>query len=131
MTPACHRAIARIAWAPPMKTILASALVACALLSACTAEDALPETGPTVTVKSNTFEPSTITIKVGQTVTWEWESGVHNVVSGTSCTPDGKFTSGSPVSGATYDHRFDEAGTFDYFCEPHCSQGMVGKVIVQ
>lgn len=113
-----------------MKKLASAAALSFVVLSACTAEDVL-DTGPTVTVKSNTFEPSTLTIKVGDTVTWKWAGGIHNVVSGTSCKTDGKFSSGTPVSGATFEHRFDTAGTYDYFCEPHCTVGMVGKIVVQ
>jgi plastocyanin len=29
-----------------------------------------------------------------------------------------------------YTHKFAAAGTFDYFCAPHCGVGMVGTVIV-
>jgi plastocyanin len=87
----------------------------------------------TVTLSPNKFEPQTVTIKVGQSVTWKWNGGTHNVTGGTNCTPDtsaNKFRSGDPQSGGTFDKKFDTAGTFDYFCEPHCSVGMTGKVIV-
>lgn len=114
-----------------MKSFACAAAVSFVLLSACTATEDVLDTGPTVTVKNNAFEPSTVTIKVGDSVTWKWAEGIHNVVSGTSCTQDAQFTSGTPVSGATYEHRFDTAGTYDYFCEVHCKIGMVGKVIVQ
>jgi plastocyanin len=72
-----------------------------------------------------------VTIKAGQSVKWVWVSGTHDVVSGSSCSPDGKFKSGSPTSGTTFTQKFDTAGTFDYFCTPHCSAGMTGQVIVQ
>jgi plastocyanin len=85
----------------------------------------------TVTLRGTTFEPATITIKVGQTVTWKWASGTHDVKSGATCAPDGKFSSGDPVAGATFEQKFDTAGTFDYFCSVHCAEGMTGKVIVQ
>lgn len=84
-----------------------------------------------VTLNATTFEPATITIKAGQTVTWKWATGTHDVESGKSCTPDGKFSSGEPVAGGTFEQKFDTAGTFDYFCSVHCGSGMVGKVIVQ
>jgi plastocyanin len=109
--------------------VFASALI---LLSACGTEaaDDTP-TLPTVTVRSNAFEPAELRVKVGDTVRWEWQDGVHNVVSGTSCTEDGTFRSGDPVSGATFEQRFDTAGSFDYFCQPHCSVGMTGRIVVE
>jgi plastocyanin len=85
----------------------------------------------TVTLTGTAFEPATITVKVGQTVTWKWATGTHDVKSGASCTADGTFSSGDPVAGATFEQKFDTAGTFDYFCSVHCGSGMVGKVIVQ
>ncbi len=114
-----------------MKLLVCAAALSFVLLSSCTSSEDVLDTGPSVTVRNDVFEPSTLTIKVGETVTWKWAEGVHNVVSGTSCKPDAKFTSGTPVSGATFEHRFDTAGTYDYFCEVHCQGGMVGKIVVQ
>ena len=103
------------------------------VLASCssTATDATSTTVNTVTLSGMAFEPATITIKAGETVTWKWASGTHDVESGTACTPDGKFSSGDPVAGGTFEQKFDTAGTFDYFCSVHCGSGMVGKVIVQ
>ncbi|MBX3230108.1 MAG: hypothetical protein KIT84_25255 [Labilithrix sp.] len=79
------------------------------------------------------FEPAQVRIKVGQTIRWTWMGGgEHNVVSGDNCTQDDKFPrSGAPQGGGTYERKFDVAGTFPYFCEPHCSMGMKGEVIVE
>lgn len=33
--------------------------------------------------------------------------------------------------GETYTAKFDTAGTYSYYCEPHQGAGMVGKVVVQ
>src|SRR5436190_5955559 len=48
----------------------------------------------TVKVLGHDFDPPEVRIKAGATVKWTWVAGSHNVVSGSSCTPDGKFTSG-------------------------------------
>lgn len=117
-----------------MKSLSLALVAGLVLSTACssTATDGTPTTTTNiVTLTATSFEPSTITIKVGETVTWKWQTGTHDVESGTSCTPDGKFSSGEPVSGADFEHKFDTAGTFDYFCSVHCAGGMVGKVIVQ
>ena len=120
-----------------MKKTLALTLAALAILAvpACSSED---ETTPpddsdvvAVQVTSNTFNPATVRIKVGQTVRWTWGGGSHDVVSGTSCTDDGKFKSGAPMSGGTFEHKFETAGTYPYFCTPHCTMGMTGEVIVE
>ena len=113
-----------------LSLLLPAFLVVAACTSATT--DVTPgTTSNVVTLRGTTFEPATITIKVGETVTWKWETGTHDVKSGTTCRADGKFASGEPVAGATFEQKFDTAGTFDYFCSVHCAEGMVGKVIVQ
>jgi plastocyanin len=89
----------------------------------------------TVTVggTSNTFSPSTLSIKVGDTVTWTWAGGAHTVTSGTGCTSDGMFGTDGIQSavGSTFTHTFATAGTFAYFCVPHCASGMKGSIVVQ
>ncbi len=91
-------------------------------------------TGNVIEVKSNLFNPAAITIKKGETVTWTWKGGSHNVVSGKNCTDDKAYTSGAPTSatGNTFTHTYNDVGTFEYFCDPHCtSSGMKGTVTVQ
>ncbi|MDF2698291.1 MAG: Copper binding protein plastocyanin/azurin family, partial [Labilithrix sp.] len=36
-----------------------------------------------------------------------------------------------PVGGGTFDKKFEKAGTFPYYCEPHCAMGMKGEVVVE
>lgn len=85
-----------------------------------------------------TFAPNTLSIATGDTVLWTVETGDHTVTSGPftgtgAGVPDGKFCSGAPVNptvgtcsaetghgpGFMYEHRFDAAGTFTYFCNVH------------
>ncbi len=74
---------------------------------------------------SNAFDPVGIEISPGTTVRWDWVSGYHNVVAN-----DGQFKSGNPEQNATFEHTFDSAGTYLYYCEPHKSMGMKGAVVV-
>ena len=122
-----------------MKKVLLGLGLALMLVPACSSDDTPGTTSgssgaataaATVEVSSNKFTPQTVTIKVGETVAWKWAGGTHNVTSGTSCTADTKFRSGDPASGGSFDRKFDTAGTFPYFCEPHCGAGMTGEVIV-
>jgi plastocyanin len=85
-----------------------------------------------VSLTGDTFEPATVTVKAGSTVRWTW-GGSHNILSGSACDADGKFNSGapSPSNGSTFEHTFESAGTFEYFCAPHCGAGAVGTVIVE
>ena len=105
---------------------------------------AATDAGPqTFTVKVGeggfSFNPSDVTISVGDTVHWVWAASGHTVTSGTGGTPDDKFCSPndtncatSPTSsvGATYDHTFATAGAYPYFCRPHFSMGMTGTITV-
>jgi plastocyanin len=110
-------------------------LAAAAFVPACSSEDPIVATDTAVTnvkVSSNQFEPAQVKVKVGDTVRWTWTGGSHNVVSGPDCaTDDGKFKSGAPVAGGTFDKKFETAGTFPYYCQPHCGMGMKGEVIVE
>lgn len=85
----------------------------------------------TVTAQStNTFNPSTVTINPGDTVTWNNSGGTHNVVF-----TDGLFTMPiSPVGqGSTawpVARTFNSLGTFSYFCGNPAHTGMDGTVTV-
>lgn len=53
-------------------------------------------------------------------------------MSGASCAPDQKFSSGRVQGpGTTFEQKFDAPGTYPYFCDPHCGMGMTGKVVVE
>ncbi len=85
----------------------------------------------TVMVTSNKFVPPALTIKVGETVTWNWAGGAHSVTSGANCTSDNAYGVGVQTSG-TFTHTYDKAGTFEYFCIPHCASSMMkGTITVQ
>jgi plastocyanin len=85
------------------------------------------------------FVPDTVTISVGDTVRWTWAEDGHSVTSGESCTPDEQFCSPDDTNcdqgilsnlGTVYEHTFDQAGTYNYFCFAHCAIGMTGVVNV-
>jgi nitrite reductase (NO-forming) len=70
------------------------------------------------------YTPGVISVSAGTTVTWiNNDSVFHTITSGptngTVATPDGLFDSGQVQPGETYEHTFDEPGTFDYHCTPH------------
>jgi predicted secreted protein with PEFG-CTERM motif len=76
------------------------------------------------------FIPSTVTIGVGETVTWSNDdTAAHTVTGGNAADgPSGVFDSSLFMAGTEFSHTFDEAGTFEYFCMVH--PWMVGNVIV-
>ena len=84
-----------------------------------------------VDLRDSFFSPQTITINVGDTVTWT-NRGVlaHTTTSGSDCRPDGKWDSLDLGLGQSFSHTFTQPGTFPYFCSIHCAFGMVGTVTV-
>ena len=81
--------------------------------------------GTKVTMKQFAFNPATVTIKVGETVTWENQDGAdHNVIA-----DDGSFKSADFGQGKTFSFTFTKAGTYTYSC--HIHPDMKGTVIVQ
>jgi plastocyanin len=76
---------------------------------------------------ANTFSPSTVTIKPGESVTWSWVSGVHGVVSDTA---PKAFADSPTQSSGQYTATFATAGTYPYHCAVHGTM-MTGTVVVQ
>jgi halocyanin-like protein len=75
------------------------------------------------------FGPAAVAVSSGTTVTWEWtgEGGDHNV-SGS----DGNFDSETAgEEGHTFEHTFEESGTYTYVCTPHEAVGMLGAIHVE
>lgn len=70
------------------------------------------------------FSESSVTIRVGTTVTWtNKDDGKHTVTS-----DDGVAFNSSLSDGATFSFTFTEAGEFPYHCDIHRS--MKAKIIV-
>ena len=87
------------------------------------------------------FAPNAVTINSGDTVEFRNISTFTHTVSTVADTqieaqavklPNGAdpFDSGEIAPGATFTHTFTTPGTYQYFCEPHVGQGMIGTVIV-
>jgi LPXTG-motif cell wall-anchored protein len=79
----------------------------------------------TVGIKDFAFGPSSVTVNVGDTVTWS-----NSGPTGHSATAnDGSFDTGILPKGKSGSHTFSKAGTFSYICKPH--PFMKGTVIVK
>jgi LPXTG-motif cell wall-anchored protein len=106
--------------------IRSMAAVAAALVIALMAVGA-PAWAASVSMVDFNFSPATVTIKVGDSVTW-----TNNATDPHTSTSDtGVWDSGTVNPGASFTHTFNSAGTFPYHCSFHVSLGMVGTVIVQ
>ena len=77
------------------------------------------------------FVPETLTVSKGTTVTWtNGDSTLHTVTSGSpeAGNSGSEFDSSYLAAGKTFQHPFNTAGTFDYYCTLH--PFMKGKVVV-
>jgi plastocyanin len=83
------------------------------------------QTASVTATNGNQFEPKDVTVTVGGSVTWTFESN-HNVTFSTAGSP---ANIGSRASG-TEARTFPTAGTYSYICTIH-GQGMSGSVKVQ
>ncbi|MCC6178938.1 MAG: cupredoxin domain-containing protein [Chloroflexi bacterium] len=75
-------------------------------------------------VMSWRYDPSTLTIEAGTTVTWTNQGSTAVTIT----SPDGLFDSDTLAPGASYSYTFDTPGTFRYFCVPY--PHMKGLVVV-
>jgi plastocyanin len=78
-----------------------------------------------VIMTNRTYDPETVTVNVGDTVTWVNEDAPqHDVVA-----DNGEFKSDLFEKGQTFAFTFTQAGAYPYHCSIH--PGMTGVVIVQ
>jgi plastocyanin len=105
-------------------------LILAVLISGCTGQktvtktDNMTEKPNTVLIKGFAFDPATITVAKGTTVTWmNMDSASHTVVA-----TGNAFSSDTLKNGQSYAYTFNETGTFEYKCSIH--PNMSGKVIV-
>jgi plastocyanin len=86
-----------------------------------------------VGIKSDkSFNQNPININAGNSVTWtNSDNDIHTVTSGSDEGPSigQEFDSGTLGEGQSFTHKFENPGTYEYFCSIHPS--MVGEVIVK
>ena len=125
-----------------LKTLLATTTLVC--LAACSQ----PEDGSIAMTDTHRYDPSTLMVRVGEEVRWvNRSSEAHSVTayqdslpagaeyfssSGASSEKDARaHIDGLMISGDSFSFKFDEPGTYEYFCIPHEDQGMRGKIVVE
>ena len=108
------------------KTFFLGLLAMVLLVSGCYGPKTEPATPPgqnNVNIESFAYNPATITIQKGMTVTWTQIGSIPHTVTGNG------FESGNLNKGQTFSWAFSETGTFSYRCSNH--PGMSGEVIVK
>lgn len=76
-----------------------------------------------VNIENFAFNPATITVQKGTTVTWTQMDSAPHTVTGNG------FDSANLNKGQTFSWTFNETGTFSYKCSYH--PAMSGEVIVK
>jgi len=81
--------------------------------------------GGSVTMKNIAFSPASVTVRVGQQITWTNDDSVdHNV----TATAGASFRSSDFGQGGTFSFTPTKAGTIHYVCTLH--PGMEGTIVV-
>jgi YVTN family beta-propeller protein len=88
------------------------------------AEKQLAAAGTAVSITGFAFQPGSITIKAGDSITWNNADGPAHTVT----FKDGSAGANNLAPGETFARTFDKAGTYDYFCAYH--PFMTGRVVV-
>jgi plastocyanin len=107
---------------------LAAVTLGASVLPAALAQDAAP-TAPAqgesaVTIANFAFQPASLQIAAGTTVTWtNADSTAHTVTS-----DEGAFDAGPLAPGASFTQTFDIPGTYTYHCQIH--HFMTGTIVV-
>lgn len=92
--------------------------------SATTADAPAPQGGTAVSISNFKFNPATLTVPVGATVTWTNQDEEPHSVAG----KDGSFHSPGMDTHGTYSFTFTTPGSYDYICSIH--PFMTGTVVV-
>ena len=101
-----------------------AAIAVAALIFAVNIHGVAAQDGAAVSIVDFAFEPATIEVPAGATVTWtNLGRGPHTV------SDAGEFNSGLLAPGATFSLTFNEPGSYPYFCKIH-PDTMTGTVIV-
>lgn len=115
--------------------MLAGAMIGFAIFGALGCKSDSPYSSPapsnippnTVVMSSSSFNPATLTVARGTTVTWRNDDrDVH-----TSTSDNTGWDTGDMQSGASRTTDFNTAGTFRFHCNYHRAMGMVGTITVQ
>jgi plastocyanin len=121
------------------RLVATAALVTAIAFGACSDDDGAPAsaddsakgtastssgTGSAVDIQDFTFKPGELKVKAGTTVSFTNKDGFAH----TATAKDKSFDSGNLDQNGTFEHTFEEAGTFEYLCAIHNS--MTGTITV-
>ncbi len=93
--------------------------------SSITANNRPPAATAEVKIDNFSFEPQTLSVAVGTTVTWTNRDDIPH----TAVSTESVFKSKVMDTDETFSYTFTKAGTYPYYCTIHPK--MIGKVVVQ
>jgi plastocyanin len=117
-----RRLLARAVAAVATAALLVPAVPAVAAAAAAPAR----ASGVSVSVANMAFTPASVTLAVGQSVTWTFPDSMAH----TTTSNQGFWDSGTKLNGATYTRAFASAGTFAYHCSIHSTMRGTVRVSV-
>jgi len=112
-----------------MRTLIIRAASVVPLLGLALMTAVLPDTpaktAPAISIASFAFQPTTLTVHVGDTVAFVNNDGETH----TATAMDGAFDSGRLDPKGTFSYTFTKPGTYSYQCRIHTS--MKGTIVVK
>lgn len=122
---------------------LAALLLLALVLAGCAARnEGLGPADHVVLIPGERYEPPVLNVTAGDVVEWRNTDTVRHTVTPSDARVWGNEGSGSAeddwlTEGATWTHRFDAPGIYDYYCIPHGGvnadgslRGQTGRVVV-
>jgi len=86
---------------------------------------------PVVKIGNNYFDPIGLHVESGTTVRFEIAAGAHSATAYENRIPsDASAFESGVISSGGFEYTFEEPGTYDYYCIPHKSVEMVGRIVV-
>ena len=109
-----------------MNKFLILGVILCLFLVGCSQQTKQLEqkqaTGNSVVIENFAFNPTELTINVGDTVTWKNQDSAPHTIK----TVNNEFESNNLNKGDEFGFKFDKAGEYNYICSIHPS--MKGKI---
>ena len=111
------------------KTIMKKILLLTVALAICSVS-AASAAKIRVRVQNFTFQPATINAHLGDVIIWRFVNGMHTTTS--TNVPTGARTWNAPIDSTNtqFRYRVRVAGSYQYQCNFHVGQGMVGTINV-
>jgi|APFre7841882654_1041346.scaffolds.fasta_scaffold106337_1 plastocyanin len=118
--------IRRFTWTLGLIVLTSVLLVASCYKSSTMEQTQAPPPAPNnVTIGDDFFNPGSLNVTAGTTVTWTNRGNRGHTVT----SDQGAFDSGSLNPGGTFSFTFKDKGTFSYHCNFH--SGMTAKIVVE